>query len=198
MTHWSFLHALVAPWVVRAIEERNVYGLDTIWQIVIINSPETDSEMRHANRQAASSLEKVPPRFTAPDQTIRGFFVFGPPMNTCSLAAMFGQAWLWPLVLQALALETLSGTMNGLARSRITSRSPCSRGPPQHSAAPMRRFAARFPTGPPPGLSPARAHLKTLTARSVCSRCNHRASPNVSQHLPACLTCRNDLGIHPL
>lgn len=139
------------PWVVRAIEERNVYGLDTIWQIVIISSPETDSAMRHANRQAASSLEKVPPLLHSPGSFDQGLFCFWTPMNTCSLAAMFGQAWPWPLVLQALALETLSGTINRLARPQITSRSPCSRGPPPQPASPMRRFGACFPTGPPQG-----------------------------------------------
>jgi hypothetical protein len=142
-------------------------------------------------------------------------------MNTFSLAAMFGQAWLWPLVLQARgwptrwskydvsALGPLSCRVNGRVRgrvntpacrsvSRITSRGPCSRGPPTHSATQMRRFGTRFPTGPPQGQPPGTAPLKTLTAESVCIRCKHRASPNDLQHLPAFLACRNDLGTPPL
>jgi hypothetical protein len=142
-------------------------------------------------------------------------------MNTCSLAALFGQAWLWPLVLQARALYTrlsksdvaalgpLSCRVNGSADGRVigptcrfvtrkTSLCPCSRGPPTHSAPQMRRFGTRFPTGPPQGQPPGTAPLKTLTAQSVCIRCKHRASPNDLQHLPAFLICRNDLGTPPL
>lgn len=48
-------------WVVRAVEERNVQGLDTSWQIVIIREPEIDSVTWLAYRQAAASLEKVSP-----------------------------------------------------------------------------------------------------------------------------------------